>query len=83
MQTTTRPDPLAHPRAVCIALDCEQTESLLEHGTTFIVIARETYPGNPARLQLLALPVPLEVAKSAESVALGTHRAAKLKTPKP
>jgi hypothetical protein len=76
---TTRPDPLAHPRAIKIPLDSEQTECLLEHGEMFVVIARETWPGNPKRMQLLCLPVALEVARAAESVALGTHRAVKSK----
>jgi hypothetical protein len=74
-----RPDPLAHPKAVRIPLDAEQSECLLEHGETFLVIARQTYPGNPARLQLLGLPVSLEVAKAAESVALGKARAATIR----
>lgn len=73
------PDPLAHPRAIKIPLDFDQSSCLLEHGETFVAIVRQTYPGNPACLQLLALPVSLEVARAAESVALGTHRAARIK----
>lgn len=74
-------DPLAHPRAVKIPLDFEQSEILLEAGNLFVVVARQTYPGNPARLELLCLPVPLEVARAAEAVALGKARAVKIKSP--
>jgi hypothetical protein len=77
--TTTRPDPLAHPRAIKIPLDFEQSECLFEHGEVFIVITRQTHPGNPACLQLLAVPVSLDVAKAAESVALGRAKATRQK----
>lgn len=83
MKSPAKIDPLAHPQAVRIALDFEQTECLLEYGQTFVVISRETYPGNPERMQLHCLPVPLEVARAAEAVALGKARAVKIKTPTP
>jgi hypothetical protein len=78
--TATRPDPLAHPKAVRIALDCDTSDVLRELGETFVVIARQSYPGDRNRMQLLCLPVPLAVARAAESVALGTHRAVKNKS---
>ena len=80
----TKTDPLAHPNVVKIPLDAVQTETLANLGSVFVAIGRASYPGDPSRMQLLCLPVPLEVARAAESVAQGKARAAKIKaTPKP
>lgn len=75
-------DPLAHPRVTRIPLDPEQSEILREMGDTFVVIRPTTGPCHRGGMTLLCLPVDISTAKAAESVALGTHRAVKIQTPK-
>jgi len=69
-------DPLAHPGVIKLVLGPVESAVLKATGERcFVLVGRETYPGDPSRMAIMLLPVPLETAQAAESVALGKARA--------
>jgi hypothetical protein len=74
-----KPDPLAIPGVVRIPLDEGTAAPFAGLGECFAVIGRASYPNAPGWC-LLALPVPHNVATAACNVALGSHKAVKIKT---
>jgi len=59
------------PEAIRVVLDCETSEVLRDVGDTFAVIGRASYPDNPKRMVLHAIPCDIETANRAVSVAKG------------
>jgi len=75
-------DPLAQPGVIKIPLGPVESAILRATGERcFVIVGRETYPGDPSRMAIYCLPVTLEVARDAESVALGKARAVRIKPP--
>ena len=74
-----RPDPLAIPGVIRIPLDPGQAAPFAGLGECFAITARSSYPHEPGWC-LLALPVSHEVGTAACNVALGSHKAVKVKT---
>ena len=75
-------DPLARPGLVRILLGPTASQVLTATGEkVFALVASETYPGDPSRWVILVVPVPLDVARQAASVALGRMIATKPRKP--
>jgi hypothetical protein len=79
LSETDRPDPLAQPGVVRIALSERATAALLEVGEAFAIVARGSYPTAPGRMVIYLLPVPRATAQAACNVILGTHKASRIK----
>lgn len=78
-----QPHPLDRPGIVKILLGREASEALAATGEHHLVLTTKPDstcpPGSDGRLVLLALPLDLETARAAESVALGRARAVRIK----
>jgi len=72
-----------HPRAIPIRLDPEQSEILTDAGgDAFLVIDKETYPGDPKRWVIHLVPCSINAGNAAIRVARGISAERKTRTPK-
>lgn len=76
-----KPDPLRRPEVLTLDLTTEQAQQFAELGECFAIVGRGSYPGHVGKLCLFALPVPKAVADAACAVAVGTHKATRIRTP--
>ena len=77
-----RQDPLAREGVTRILLGPTASKHLTEAGAEcFALAGRQSYPGDPARWVILLAPVPLDVARQAEGVIIGTHTAKRTRKP--
>lgn len=85
LQVAPPKDPLSVPlpeRVIRIPLTSEQTAQLAAAGAgAFSIISRRSYPDDPSRWIVTVAPASWDRAVAASGVLLGTHRAAKIKTP--
>ena len=64
-----------------IILDQQSSEALTATGeAAFLVIGKASLPDDPSRWALHLVPVDMKTATAACNVALGTHRAVKIKS---
>ncbi len=77
------PDPLAHPGVIRIILEPGQAAPFPAIGETFVCLGPGSWPEAPGRSVLYLVPVDRERLRDAQRIIVGTHRAAKIKTPKP
>ena len=66
---------------VRIALSEVASDALRAAGEAFVIVGRGSYPEAPGRMVIHCLPIPKRQADAACRVAMGTHRAVKIKTP--
>lgn len=79
--STTRPDPLAHPKPIRLTLDPEQSETLTDAGANvFLVIGRGSWPDSPGRWELWIVPSTVKQVDAAVRVATGQSAERRLKT---
>lgn len=77
----TAKTPGSAPGHVRILLGESESAALTAAGeSVFMVIGRASHPTDPCRWVLHAVPVPMATANAACNVALGTHRAVKIKS---
>jgi hypothetical protein len=63
-----------------IILDQQSSEALTATGqSAFLVIGKASHPDDPSRWVIHLVPVPMATASAACNVAIGTHRAVKIK----
>ena len=68
------------PEPIKIVLDPDQSAALKAAGECFLIVGRGSYPGATGRMALYCQPCPKDLADQACGVAMGTHRAARIKT---
>jgi hypothetical protein len=62
-----------------ILLSEEASKHLLEAGEAWVIAGKSSHPEHPGRVVLHLLPLDMKTATAACNVALGTHRAVKIK----
>jgi hypothetical protein len=73
-------DPTTRPDVTRILLSARASQHLSETGTAcFALVARDTWPGDRNRWVILLKPCPLALARQAEGVVLGSHKATRIK----
>lgn len=77
--TTPNPRP---PEPVKIILGESATKALLEAGECFLIVGKGSWPDSPGRMVIHCLPIPKEQADAACHVAMGSHRAVKVREKK-
>ena len=75
-----KPDPLRNPACLVLELSTEQALPFAQLGECWAVIGKGSYPNHVGKLCLYAIPLPCDVATAASNVALGTHKAVRIKT---
>ena len=70
-----------NPSPLRLVLTEEQSAAIRESGIRFAVMGPGSYPGATGRSVLYLFECAQETAQAACGVALGTHRAAKIRTP--
>lgn len=82
-ETRENADPLACPNVIRLALSERASRALSDAGECFAIIGRGSYPSDPGRMVIYCQAVPMAVAAAACGVAMGSHRAVKIKVAKP
>lgn len=82
MITQTRPDPLSIRGVIEIILEPGQTSPFAGLGEVFAIVGKGAYPNHVGKLVLYAIPLDKSVADAACWVALGSHRAVRIKPAK-
>lgn len=77
---THRPDPLAHPGVIRIALSERATAALLACGECFQIVGKGSYPTDPGRMVIYCQPCTMQQATAAGQIIDGTHRAQRIRT---
>jgi hypothetical protein len=70
------------PESIIITLGPNQSAALAkaapEFGSCFVLVSRESYPGDPSRYRLKLFPVSVKAASDAYRVAIGEARATRI-----
>ena len=80
-------DPLREPGTIRLLLSAGASQALTDSGhECFQIVGRTSYPALPCRWAIYLKPVPLKIAVDACNVAMGSHKAVRIKpapTPAP
>jgi hypothetical protein len=74
--------PVIEPQAgtVRLLLSAPASQALADAGEScFVIVSRATWPEDPKRFVIILAPCPLDIARQAEGVLLGTHTGRRVK----